>query len=134
MNILFLCVANSARSQMAEGLARAYFAKLGIPASVQSAGSAPSHLNPLAVKALSEVGIDIAGQFSKGLDEIDQDKVERVITLCAEEVCPAYFGEGQQMHWGFADPARPELPEEEQLNYFREVRDGITEKLKELAN
>ena len=84
-SILFLCVANSARSQMAEGLARA---KFGERVRVQSAGSEPSHVNPLAIDALREVGIDISSHRSKSVDTIDPSSVDLVITLCAEEVCP----------------------------------------------
>ena len=85
--LLFLCVANSARSQMAEGLARARF---GERARVQSAGSAPSSVNPLAVQAMAEVGIDISGQWSKRVDTIDPATVDTVVTLCADEVCPVF--------------------------------------------
>src|SRR3954471_11421282 len=84
-SLLFLCVANSARSQMAEGLARTLFGRL---VRVQSAGSQPSRVNPYAVAAMREVGIDIAGHRSKSVDEIDPASVGAVITLCAEEVCP----------------------------------------------
>src|SRR5512144_665969 len=86
-HLLFLCVANSARSQMAEGIARAL-----APASVRisSAGAQPSRLNPLAVKALAEIGIDISSHFSKGVDDLPAGGVDAVITLCAEEVCPAW--------------------------------------------
>src|SRR3546814_6829004 len=83
--ILFLCVANSARSQMAEGLTRQI---LGDRATVMSAGSAPSRVNPYAVEAMAEIGIDISGQRSKPVDDIDPAGVDLVVTLCAEEVCP----------------------------------------------
>ncbi len=79
--VLFLCVANSARSQMAEGLARAAF---GDRVPVASAGSHPTGLNPLAVKALAELGIDISGQRSKSVDSIDPSTVGLVVTLCAD--------------------------------------------------
>jgi arsenate reductase len=82
--LLFLCVANSARSQMAEGLARARFGLL-----VQSAGSAPSVVNPLAVAVMAELDIDISRQWSKHVDTIDPAGVGTVVTLCADEVCPA---------------------------------------------
>ena len=81
--ILFLCVANSARSQMAEGIARSL---AGDRLPVQSAGSAPSRLHPLAVRALAEVGIDISGQRSKSVDEIDSAAVDTVVTLCADRL------------------------------------------------
>ena len=94
--ILFLCVANSARSQMAEGLARALF---GERALVQSAGSSPSRVNPLAIQVMSELGIDITKQCSKSVDTIAPRIVDLVITLCAEEVCPVFLGEAKRLHW-----------------------------------
>ena len=88
-HVLFLCVANSARSQMAEGIARA----LAPPSvKVSSAGSQPSRLNPLAVQALAEIGLDISGHWSKSVNDIPPDDVDAVITLCAEEVCPVWLG------------------------------------------
>src|SRR3546814_4196774 len=84
MNVLFLCVANSARSQMAEGLARTL---LDDRATVASAGSQPSQVNPYAVEAMAEIGIDISGQHSKSVADIDPASVDVVVTLCAEEVC-----------------------------------------------
>ena len=120
--ILFLCVANSARSQMAEGLAKAHF---GDKALIQSAGSKPSRVNPLAVKALAELGIDISGNRSKSVDEIDPSTVDTVITLCAEEVCPVFLGKAERLHWGLPDPASQVGTEEEKLQKFREVRDEI---------
>jgi arsenate reductase len=86
-SILFLCVANSARSQMAEGLARQMF---GAGVRVQSAGSSPSQLNPLAVTAMAEIGIDISGQMAKSVGTIDSSTVDTVVTLCAEAVCPVF--------------------------------------------
>jgi arsenate reductase len=124
--ILFLCVANSARSQMAEGLARKY---LGDKALVQSAGSRPSRVNPLAIRALSEVGIDISRHRSKSVDEIDPSTVDTVITLCAEEVCPVYLGKAERIHWPLPDPAGHDGTEDEQLQKFRDVRDEISRRL-----
>ena len=100
--LLFLCVANSARSQMAEGIARQL---AGDRLPIQSAGSAPSRVNPLAVRALAEIGIDASGQRSKSVDEIDRSTVDTVITLCAEEVCPVYLGSARRLHWPLPDPA-----------------------------
>jgi arsenate reductase len=84
-SILFLCVANSARSQMAEGLARKRF---GARVAVQSAGSEPSRVNPYAVEVMAEVGVDLGTHHSKSVQSIDPAGVGTVITLCAEEVCP----------------------------------------------
>ncbi len=100
--VLFLCVANSARSQMAEGIARA---RAGDRLSIQSAGSAPSRVHPVAVQALAEIGIDASAQRSKSVDEIDRTTVDTVITLCAEEVCPLFLGAARRLHWPLPDPA-----------------------------
>ncbi len=125
-HILFLCVANSARSQMAEGIARAL-----APASVKvsSAGSRPSQVNPLAVEALAEIGIDISRQRSKGLGEIPPDEVDAVVTLCAEEVCPVFLGNALRLHWGLPDPAHASGDERARLDAFRQVRDELRRRL-----
>ena len=128
-SILFLCVANSARSQMAEGLARARF---GDRLRVQSAGSRPSSVNPLAVRAMAELEIDITAQTSKSVDSIDGPSIDTVVTLCAEEVCPSFLGFARQLHWGLPDPAATTGPEEERLQAFRKVRDEIAHRLTEL--
>ncbi len=124
-HVLFLCVANSARSQMAEGIARS-LAPAGTR--VSSAGSRPSKVNPLAIRALDEIGIDIRGQRSKGVDEIDAGTVDAVVTLCAEEVCPVFLGKAMRVHWGLPDPAA--VPDgEAALDSFREVRDELLRRL-----
>lgn len=125
-HLLFLCVANSARSQMAEGIARAL-----APASVKisSAGSRPSSLNPLAVKALAEIGIDISGQRSKRVEDVPAEDVDAVVTLCAEEVCPVWLGEALRLHWGLPDPAHAGATEPERLQAFRDVRDELRRRL-----
>ncbi len=125
-HVLFLCVANSARSQMAEGIARA-LAPAGV--TVSSAGSQPSKLNPLAVKALAEIGIDISGQRSKSVDDIPPGDVDIVITLCAEEVCPVWLGKATRLHWGLPDPAHAGDTEAERLQAFREVRDELRRRI-----
>lgn len=129
--ILFLCVANSARSQMAEGLGRSIFAER-VP--VQSAGSEPSVVNPYAVEVMQELGIDIAAHHSKSVDTIDPATVDTVITLCAEEVCPAFLGQARRLHWPIPDPASATpLPREQMLARFRAARDAIREKLERFA-
>jgi arsenate reductase (thioredoxin) len=125
-HVLFLCVANSARSQMAEGIARA-LARAGV--TVSSAGSQPSRVNPLAIRALDELGIDIRGHHSKSVDTVSPDGVDAVITLCAEEVCPVFLGKARRIHWGLPDPAGAGSTEEEQLQAFREVRDELRRRL-----
>jgi arsenate reductase len=127
--ILFLCVANSARSQMAEGLARA-MAPDGVQ--VWSAGSQPATLNPLAVQALAEIGIDISAHFSKPIDSIDAARIDTVVTLCAEEVCPAFPGEVERLHWPHEDPAAATGDDAARLEAFRRVRDRIRARLAEL--
>lgn len=127
-SILFLCVANSARSQMAEGLARARF---GDRVRVQSAGSRPTRVNPYAIRALAEVGVDISAQHSKSVDTIDPRDVDVVITLCAEEVCPVFLGAVRRLHWPIADPDRRDegLSDAQRLEHFRDARDAISRRL-----
>ena len=129
MKILFLCVANSARSQMAEGLARQYF---GQRVDVQSAGSRPSSVNTLAIRVMQEVGIDISKHTSKRVDMIDANSVDTVVTLCAEEVCPAFLRLTRRLHWPIADPAAATGTEAERLERFRDARDEIAGRLKSL--
>jgi len=125
-HVLFLCVANSARSQMAEGIARS-LARHGVK--VSSAGSAPSRLNPLAVRMLAEIGIDISGQRSKSVDEIPRGDVDVVVTLCAEEVCPAFLGKALRAHWALPDPAAAAGSDDQKLQAFRNVRDELRRRL-----
>jgi len=123
---LFLCVANSARSQMAEGLAR----RAAPPGTViYSAGSAPSRVNPLAVRVMGELGIDITVQGSKSVDTIPRDEIATVVTLCAEEVCPVFPGEVRRLHWPIPDPAAVDGDEADQLRAFRAARDAIAAKV-----
>lgn len=126
--ILFLCVANSARSQMAEGLARHLF---GLEAEVVSAGSMPSKLNPLAVTAMAELGIDISAHHSKAVSDLDAASFDLVITLCADEVCPVLPGKVQRLHWPISDPAGVDAAAEPEkaLAAFRVARDQILQRL-----
>jgi arsenate reductase len=124
--VLFLCVANSARSQMAEGIARQL---AGGRIAIQSGGSVPSRVHPLAVRALAEIGIDASGQRSKSVDEVDRAGVGTVITLCAEEVCPVYLGAARRLHWPLADPAGPGASEAAGLERFRVVRDELRQRI-----
>lgn len=118
-NILFLCVANSARSQMAEGLARKI---LGPDYTIQSAGSKPAFVHPLALQVLAEIEIDGQAQFSKSVQEIDLKKIDLIITLCADEVCPIVPGQVERLHWPLSDPASPQEDVQAQLEQFRQVR------------
>lgn len=126
MTILFLCVANSARSQMAEGLARA---KFGAKVTVLSAGSKPSRVHPMAIEALQEIGIDASGHRSKSVAEIDPAAVDVAITLCREEECPVFLGKAEKLHWLLPDPAAPAATAEEQLRNFRSVRQELQRRL-----
>ena len=130
MNILFMCVANSARSQLAEGLAK----KLFPSAEIQSAGSNPGVLNPFAVKVMNEIGIDISKQYSKSCEDLSPvfvANLDYVITLCAEEVCPVLISKAQKQHWPFPDPATKEkISAEESLQRFRAARDHIHARLR----
>jgi thioredoxin type arsenate reductase len=131
--ILFLCVANSARSQMAEGLARQIF---GPDITVLSAGSEPSTVNPYAVEAMAELCVDIAGQRSKSVDDIDVGAVDLVVTLCAEEVCPVLPDKVRRLHWPIPDPASKDsaIPPEEMRKRFRTARDQINGRLEVLKS
>lgn len=130
-SILFLCVANSARSQMAEGLARKRF---GPRVDVQSAGSEPATVNPYAIEVMREAGVDLSGHHSKSVQGIDPGAVGLVITLCAEEVCPVFLGGAERLHWPIPDPASkdPSLTREDMLARFRTARDTIEKKLEDL--
>jgi protein-tyrosine-phosphatase len=126
--ILFLCVANSARSQMAEGIARS-LAPPGIK--IWSAGSRPASVRPEAVAVLREIGIDISCHRSKSAAEISASEVDTAITLCGEEECPVFLGNAQRLHWGLTDPAATGGSEEDRLAAFREVRDKLLQLIKE---
>lgn len=130
-SILFLCVANSARSQLGEGLARRMFPGFRI----QSAGSRPSRVNPRAIEALAERGIDASTHTSKPVSDIDPASVDLVITLCAEEVCPAFLGRAERLHWPIPDPASedPSLRPEDLQARFRAARDEIARRLEALG-
>ncbi len=129
MKILFMCVANSARSQLAEGVAKLVF---GPEALVMSAGSQPAKLNPYAAQALTELGFNPAGLYSKSVQDLPQDFVhslDYVITLCAEEVCPVILSRAQKLHWPLPDPAGRSGDPEQQLAIFRQTRDEIKRRL-----
>lgn len=121
--VLFLCVANSARSQMAEGIGRCL---VGSRTEIFSAGSAPSRVHPLAIAALAELGNDIGAQRSKGVAEIPVDRVDAVVTLCGEEICPVWLADVRRVHWGLPDPA---IDGGEGIQAFRTVRDELVKRL-----
>ena len=123
--LLFLCVANSARSQMAEGLARHFH---GDRFHIQSAGSRPCYVHPFALETLAELGIDASTQRSKSVNEIDPASVDVVITLCADEVCPAFLGRAERIHWPLQDPAGARGLEA-MAQAFRDTREEIRRRL-----
>ncbi len=125
-SLLFLCVANSARSQLAEGLARA-LAPGGV--SVASAGSQPTRVRPEAVAVMAEIGIDISGHRSTDVADVAPDGVDAVVTLCADEVCPTFPGDALRLHWGLPDPAAVRGDAETRLDAFRAVRDELRKRL-----
>ncbi len=135
MNLLFLCVQNSARSQIAEGLARSMAASLGLPdVQVFSAGSSPAFVRPQAIEVMAEEGIDLSTHASTSIDDLPvpvQD-LDYVFTLCAEEVCPVLPGRTTRVHWPIPDPAgHADEPWEAQLERFRVARDTIRARLAE---
>ena len=125
---LFLCTHNSARSQMAEGLLRQL---AGDRVEVHSAGTEATHVRPLAIRAMGEIGVDISGQESKTLDRYLKEPFDYVITVCddANEACPFFPGASERLHWSFEDPSRAEGSEEERLAVFRGVRDRIKDQV-----
>jgi len=128
--VLFLCTHNSARSQMAEGLLR-YLA--GDRFEVFSAGTEATHVRPLAIKAMAEIGIDISKQQSKTLDRYLNDPFDEVITVCdtAAKVCPIFPGRAHRQHWSLEDPSKATGSESEQLTVYRTVRDELRTRIEQ---
>jgi len=126
MNILFLCVANSARSQIAEGLAKSMLSK---EFNICSAGSMPSgEVHPNAVKVMDDIGIDIREHYSKSIEELDVQflsKLDYIITLCAEEVCPVINSSACMLHWVNIDPANKKFNSIELENAFTKTRNDL---------
>jgi arsenate reductase len=129
IRVLFVCTGNSARSQMAEAILR----QQGGPAfDVASAGTEPKGVNPLTVRILAEVGLDISAARSKSVTEFLGQELDYVITVCdqARESCPIFPGVHESIHWGFDDPAAAEGSEAERLVVFRRVMNEISVRLK----
>lgn len=122
--VLFLCTHNSARSQMAEGLLRHL---AGQRFEAHSAGTVATGVRPLAIKAMSELGIDISKQSSKTLDRYVDDRFAYVITVCddANEACPYFPNAAHRVHWSLPDPSKATGTEAEQLALYRSVRDDL---------
>ena len=121
--ILFLCVANSARSQLAEGIARDLAPELDI----WSAGSEPTHVRPQVRRVLNEKGFDDKGLRSKSMFEVEMDEIDVIVTLCREEQCPILPGKKKHLHWPLPDPAS--APEDEKDEAFRATRDELIRRL-----
>jgi arsenate reductase (thioredoxin) len=125
--LVFLCVANAARSQMAEGLARAR-----VPAgwAVYSAGSHPARLSSTAVRVMRELGIDISAQRAKGMDAVPLAQADVIVTLCADEVCPVVpGGRARRLHWPLPDPAAVRVDAAARLAAFRATRDELARRI-----
>ena len=131
--VLILCTANSARSQMAEGLLRHDAADRF---DVESAGTRATEVRPEAVAVMKEIGIDISSHRSKAVDEFAGQNFDHVITVCdtARESCPIYPGHTNRLHHSFEDPASVRGSEEKRLAAFRRVRDEIRSYLREFAS
>lgn len=130
--IYFLCTGNSCRSQMAEGWAKKY---LGDKWNVHSAGIEAHGLNPNAIKAMKEVGIDISNQTSDIIDPVILNSADLVVTLCgdAADKCPITPANVRREHWGFDDPAKAQGTDEEKWSVFQRVRDEIGKKIEMFA-
>ncbi|WP_456401645.1 arsenate reductase ArsC [Persephonella sp.] len=132
IKIGFICTGNTARSQMAEGFCKFHSKILSLDIKVYSAGSKPAgEIHPLTYTVMKEKGIDISDQFSKSIDEIPLNELDYIITLCSEAVedCPTFFGKHIE-HWNLPDPVKSK--DNYQINSFRNVRDIIELKIKDL--
>jgi len=131
--VLFLCTGNSARSQMAEGFLRHI---AGDKFEVFSAGVKPTQVNPLAIKVMAEVGVDISKHRSKSAMEFIGQRFDYVITVCdnAKQTCPVFPGKYEKIHWILEDPAEAQGSEEERLVFFRRIRDKIKEYVLDFIN
>jgi arsenate reductase len=129
--VLFLCWGNSARSQMAEGLMKSLGSEQW---DVKSAGTFPSYVHPLAIRAMEEIGIDISQQTSKSYDQFLEERFDYLVTLCDEaaQTCPVFPGEREKLHWPLEDPATAIGTIDERMMVFRKVRDEIKMKIEEL--
>jgi arsenate reductase len=129
--ILILCTGNSCRSQMAEGFLKSFDKEL----EVYSAGTFPAlKVSPYAVKVMKEIGIDIASQYPKKVDEFISQSFDYVITVCdnAKETCPVFTGDVKhRLHTGFEDPAEAMGSKDEVLKVYRKVRDEIKKSFKD---
>ena len=134
MNILFLCVGNSARSQIAEGLAREMFSE---KFKIESAGSEPvGYIHDGAIQTMSEIGIDISNQYSKSIGSLNEEFLQNldfIITLCAEEICPSLNNKAMKVHWPNPDPALENISSQQRDKIFRNTRENIFNLLKKIS-
>jgi arsenate reductase (thioredoxin) len=135
-HVLFVCIHNSARSQMAEAFLNSFGKDSFI---AESAGIEPGKLNPFVVKVMAEAGIDISGNTTKSVNEMLALKktYEYVITVCdseAAEKCPIFSGKGERLHWEFKDPSSFKGSDEEKLIFTRTVRDDIEKKIRQFID
>lgn len=130
---MFLCTANSARSQMAEGLLRH---DAGDRFEVVSAGTRPTAVRPEAIAAMHEIGIDISAHRSKHLDDCRHQRFDYVITVCddANDTCPVFPDAVRRLHWSFSDPAAVGGDIEQRLAAFRKVRDALRQTIRHFVN
>jgi len=128
--VLFLCTGNSARSQIAEGLMKSMG---GEQMEVKSAGILPSHVHPLAIRVMDEVGIDISKQTSKSQNQFLKEEFDYIITLCdhAAMACPNFPGQGKRLHWSIEDPAMAIGTMDERVAVFRRARDEIRTRIEQ---
>ena len=128
--VLFLCTGNSCRSQMAEAFLNKFG---GNHFDVNSAGLEPTHIHPLTIQVMNEIGFDLSKQYSKGVDVfLGKGLFQYLITVCddAEKNCPTIWpGVNRRLHWSFEDPAKTQGSPEEKLAKFRSIRDQIQEKV-----
>jgi arsenate reductase len=126
--VLFLCTHNSARSQMAEGFLRAL---AGDRFDVASAGTQATRVQPLAIRVMADVGIDLSGHSSKIVDAFVEQPWDYVITVCdaANEACPVFPKKSSRLHWSFEDPSQATGSDEQRLEVFRRVRDQIERRI-----
>ena len=134
MNILFLCVGNSARSQIAEGLAKEMFSE---KFNIESAGSEPvGYIHDGAIQTMSEIGIDISNQYSKSIESLNEEFLQNldfIITLCAEEICPSLNNKAMKVHWPNPDPALENISSQQRDKIFRNTRENIFNLLKKIS-
>ena len=128
--VLFLCSGNSCRSQIAEGMLRQFY---GDQYEVYSAGINPREIDQNAIEVMKEIGIDISHQFSKSVDQFLNQEFDIVITLCdrVEKACPTFSKKSERLFWDIIDPAEGLEHQAELLEFFREIRDTIHNKVKE---